>query len=125
MGTPSHPFECFKEKYLFIITHSQSHFDDNPSWLKHLRDFIEVVVEAIYHEPAVRALGRSRSDLSFRIFWKLAPQYGLYEKRHCLPTKKDVLTDIFGFLRNLQRLYTLVNGSGSKSSPRPHTSSTH
>lgn len=124
MGTPSYPFECFKKKYLFIIVQSQPHFDDE-SWLEHLRDFIAVVVEAIYNEPAVRALGKSRSELVFRIFWVLAPQYEPYGRRYCLPSKSDVLTDIFGFLHDLQKLYAVVNRPGSKSSSRPHISSTH
>ena len=90
-----------QKKYLFIIVQSQPHFDDE-SWLEHLRDFIAVVVEAIYNEPAVRALGKSRSELVFRIFWVLAPQYEPYGRRYCLPSKSDVLTDIFGFLHDLQ-----------------------
>ena len=124
MGTPSYPFECFKKKYLFIIVQSQPHFDDE-SWLEHLRDFIDVVVEAIYNEPIVRALGRSRSELAFRVFWVLAPQYEPYGRRYCLPSKRDATTDILSSLQNLQTLYALVNKTGSKSSSQLHTSPMH
>jgi len=125
MGTPSHPLGCLQKKYLFIITRSHPQFDDDPSWLEHLRDFIEVVVEKIYNEPAVRALGRSRSELAFRIFWVLAPQYERYEKRQCPTSKGDVFTDIFCFLQDLQRLYPVGSEPGSRSSSQPHTSPIH
>ena len=124
METKPNSFEYLRKKYLLIVVRPQLYFD-NESWLEHLRDFTEVVVEAIYHEPAVRALGRSQSDLVFRIFWILASKYALYGRRYCLPSKSDVVTDIFGFLQDLQRLYAVTNKPGPTSSLKPHTSPTH
>ena len=124
MGTKPNPFACLREKHLLILVQSKPHFDEE-SWLEHLRDFIGVVIEAIYHEPIVRALGRSRSELAFRVFWVLAPQYEPYGRRYCLPSKRDATTDILSSLQNLQTLYALVNKTGSKSSSQLHTSPMH
>ncbi|MCR4330950.1 MAG: hypothetical protein NUV49_03675 [Patescibacteria group bacterium] len=113
MGTPANPFEHLRGKHLRVLVQSCSHFDDDPSCLEHLRDFIEVVIERIYQEPIVRAFGKSRSDLAFRVFWMLAPQYELYGRRYCLPSKGDAVTDILGSLYDIQRLYALVNKKSS------------
>jgi len=89
----------------------ESVFSDKGNRLKELRELIDQVFQLIKHEPAVRALGKSASDLAFRAFWSLAAQDHYVRSFHysfSSLSKKDVVTDIFGFLEQLQKLYDIA-----------------
>lgn len=95
-----------------------NYFEDE-TFGEDLERMIERVVQRIRHDRRMKEiLVYSRGSLPYMILWGISHQYwSLYAKHRSLPTKRDVIGDIFHFLRSYQKLHEVVNEKDDENKP--------
>jgi len=89
-------------------------FIDDSKFFEEVEGIIEDVIGlAHFNEELDNLISICNRKLGYMILWNLAPRYGQYcVSGNSLPSRRDIIGDIFDSIREIQNIYDIVNDDG-------------